>query len=92
MLVLTNDGQKRGRMNTIQYLRSIDYARPRSARGNVLVYDRVDFGLLVARALITVPIRDTRLCLYCGAESQVEYDHADMIISCPLCGTYSEPV
>ena len=92
MLVLTDDGENRGKMSVIQYLRSLDYdARPKSVTGNILVYDRVDFADLLALALVSVHIRGDRgACIQCGGECEIHYDPIDVVYSCPVCGTFAD--
>lgn len=86
MKTQTYDGKKRGNMNTLQYLRSLEIARPRVITDNILIYDRVDFETLVSRELINT-LQDRMSCPVCHSTST---ENVNGYIDCLACGCISD--
>lgn len=81
MKTQTYDGKKRGNMNTLQYLRSLEIARPRVITDNILIYDLVDFQTLAKMELINT--LDRPICPVCGSTST---EQKNGFIDCFSCG------
>jgi len=81
MKTQTIDGRYRGNMNTLQYLRSLEIARPRVVSDNVLIYDKIDFMTLKKMELINT--LDRPICPLCGSTST---EMKNGYIDCYSCG------
>ena len=82
MKVQTYNGQKKGHMNILQYLRSLEVARPRVVTNGILIYDRVDFSTLVSRELINT-LENRVHCPVCSSTSTEVFQG---FIECLSCG------